>query len=514
VRPWPLPPMSCCSRLSDVVLRCACASVLFSLVLGACAKTESKPTPEPPLVLRAPAVSGSFYPSEPGALARSVDGYLAGAHRRPMQGVVALICPHAGLDYSGPVAGECYAAVRGRKFERVVVISPSHRVAFEGAALSPADGFSTPLGALRVAGETRALAAHPPFLLDAEPHRREHGLELQLPFIQRALGQPKLVPIVLGRVEPSAVAERLLALAEPGTLFVASSDLSHYHTGEEARVIDAQTIEAILSLDRRRSREIDACGQGPIAVVTELARRRGWRPELIDYRHSGDVTGDGARVVGYAAVAFVAADADQQVTKGGIMGSYSIEERTTLLRLARRALRSAVETGEARVVTEGLGGRLFERKGAFVTLTREGKLRGCIGNILPERPLVEAVIQNAESAALRDTRFARVVPEELDELEVEVSVLTVPSPLGFSTPEELLAKLRPKIDGVVLELGSRRATFLPQVWEQLPEPRQFLRRLSEKAGLSPEAYREPGLSISVYQAEAFHESELGLLPHG
>ncbi len=488
-------------------------AVLSLLMLGAsCAKSESKPVPEPPRVLRAPAVSGSFYPSEPEALARSVDGYLGRARRRPAQGVAALICPHAGLDYSGPVAAECFAAVRGRKFERVVVLSPSHRVAFFGAALSPADGFSTPLGVLSVAPEARALAASPPFLLDAEAHRREHGIELQLPFVQRVLGETKLVPIVLGRVDPVAVAERLLPLAERRTLFIASSDFSHYHSGEAARALDEGSIDAILSLDPVRIQGIDACGRGPIAVLAELARRVGWRPELIDYRHSGDITGDVARVVGYAALAFLTSEQAETETQGAKMGSYSLEEQSMLLGLARAALQTAVEKGRARVTTEGLPRRLFENKGAFVTLTRAGKLRGCIGNIMPERPLAEAVIHNAENAALRDSRFSPVVAEELEQIEVEVSVLSVPSPLGFTTPEELLTKLRPHVDGVVLDLGGRRATFLPQVWEQLPEPSSFLRRLSEKAGLSPEALRAPELQISVYQVEAFHESELGRVP--
>jgi AmmeMemoRadiSam system protein A len=142
-----------------------------------------------------------------------------------------------------------------------------------------------------------------------------------------------------------------------------------------------------------------------------------------------------------------------------------------------------------------------------VTLTIKGALRGCIGHILPHEPLYQAVIDNARSAAINDTRFPALTLEELENVHIEVSVLTKPKALQFDGPKDLLAKLRPNIDGVVLHIGGRMATFLPQVWEQLPDKVEFLNHLSTKAGCAATAWQQPGTTIETYQAEAFHEPE-------
>jgi AmmeMemoRadiSam system protein A len=187
--------------------------------------------------------------------------------------------------------------------------------------------------------------------------------------------------------------------------------------------------------------------------------------------------------------------------------SYSPETRRTLLRLARAALEQAVRQGKHLDPPADMPAGLREKKGSFVTLTKHGQLRGCIGNIYPDLPLVEAVSTNAYRAALNDPRFLPVTSEELSTISVEVSVLSVPHPLAFGSPTELLSKLRPHTDGVVLKVGLRRATFLPQVWEKLPTPSEFLDHLAAKAGLSPQAWREPGTEILIYHVDAFTESE-------
>ena len=199
---------------------------------------------------------------------------------------------------------------------------------------------------------------------------------------------------------------------------------------------------------------------------------------------------------------------------GSARESYSLEDRRTLLKLARGSLEQVVREGRVPEPPPALPPHLMADKGCFVTLTKGGALRGCIGHIFPEESLALAVIHNARSAALHDSRFTPVTPDELGQIEVEVSVLSVPRPLEFSSPEDLLAKLRPHQDGVVLTVGGRRATFLPQVWEQLPVAETFLDHLAAKAGLRPTAWREPGTRIMIYHVEAFHESELGLGERG
>ena len=197
---------------------------------------------------------------------------------------------------------------------------------------------------------------------------------------------------------------------------------------------------------------------------------------------------------------------EAQVTQGVPKPSdYSTQDRRTLVKLARTALVCAVRDGELADVPPGLPDNLLEKKGCFVTLTLGGQLRGCIGNIFPELPLAKAVVQNARSAALEDTRFSPVTPEELDKIAIEVSILSVPSLLNFTSPEELLRKLESHRDGVVLSIGKRRATFLPQVWEQLPDATEFLSHLAVKAGLTGAAWRDPETQIMTYRVEAFQE---------
>lgn len=501
--------------------------------------------------LRQPAVAGLFYPADAEQLRRELDRLLKCAVAPTTTARLrALIAPHAGYTYSGPVAASAFAALRGTTFSRVIVLAPSHFADFEGVAVTPAD-YLSPLGRLERDPLSERLAQIPPFssrpaahvfppawaragLTEERPDTYEHALEVELPFLQHALGTFRLVPLLCGRVDPSEVAAQLLAFLDDTTLLVASSDLSHYHPYEEARQRDLRCVRAICSLDTAAMRSQEACGKIPILVVMEIAKRLGWQPILLDYRNSGDTTGDRARgVVGYAAIAFYeGAKAEsalrREYTKGGrdhgvnpipdprangettptTSARLDRNEGRFLVRLARSALEEAVRHRRRLVVDPtSVPQSLREKKGCFVTLTEEGELRGCIGHIFPTEPLYLAVIDNAWAAALEDPRFPPVEPSELSHIDIEVSVLTVPRPLAFSSPEDLLAKLRPHRDGVVLKIGSAVATFLPQVWEQLPEPEPFLAHLSRKAGCPSDAWRGPHTSVMTYEVQAFHESD-------
>ncbi len=184
------------------------------------------------------------------------------------------------------------------------------------------------------------------------------------------------------------------------------------------------------------------------------------------------------------------------------------EDRTLLLSLARRSIAEAT-SGPAppEVDMTRLDAKLLEPRACFVTLTHHGQLRGCIGHITAQVPLCRAVIQNAQSAARRDHRFAPVGSDELDDLEIEISVLTEPEPVSFSSEEELLSALHPHQDGVVLQIGDHRATYLPQVWAQLPEKTRFLDSLAKKAGCQASAWRSHGVTVSIYQVESFSEAK-------
>jgi len=474
--------------------------------------------------IREPAVAGLFYPKDQATLSQTLDALLAQAKTHTIDGELrALICPHAGYPYSGPVAATAYRLLSGHDFQTVVLLAVSHYAGFASASVANADVYRTPLGDVPVSPKARELAKSNPFVLEPRclvqrppwssqashpvpppgedtPETWEHSGEVQVPFLQKTLKNFALVPVVTGEADPEKMARVLAGQVDDKTLVLASTDLSHYHPYDEARAKDKVTTDAIVNLDIDRMKSSgDACGKTPVLALMYLAKQKGWKATLLDYRNSGDTAGNKDAVVGYAAIAFYSPR--QQ--------SFIKPERKLLLDLARRSLREVVKTGKLpEVATDAYPAKFTEKKGCFVTLTERGQLRGCIGHILPQEPLYKAIMDNAQSAALHDYRFSPVRPNELDKIEIEISVLTVPEPLTFSSPDDLLNKLQPHKDGVVLQIGRRGATYLPQVWEQIPDKVQFMNSLAEKAGCPPDAWRGPGTKVLIYHVESFKESEM------
>jgi AmmeMemoRadiSam system protein B/AmmeMemoRadiSam system protein A len=491
-------------------------------LLAAAASLPTRAAEPASLKVREPAVAGLFYPQDRTELTRLLDACLAAARAEAPPGEIkALVCPHAGYVYSGPVAASAYRLLAGRSYETVIVLASSHYAAVDGASVSSADVYRTPLGDVRISAKARALAKLRPFVPEARAfvqrpdwsrqssraappvetaHTWEHSDEVQVPFLQRTLKSFELVPVVCGEVDPARAATALAPLLDERTLLIISSDLSHYHSYADARELDQRCVRAVCDLDVAAMERQEACGKTPILTVLHLARQRGWQARLLDYRNSGDTAGDKSRVVGYAAVAFYAPPAPA--------AAYSTEERRLLLDLARRTVREVTSSGRLPAATpEGVAAKLAEKKGCFVTLTKRGQLRGCIGHIIAQEPLFQAIIHNARSAALEDPRFPPVAAAETAQLEIEISVLTEPLPLFFTSPDDLLRKLQPGRDGVVLRLGNRSATYLPQVWEQIPDKATFLNSLAEKAGADAEAWRRPSTLVFTYQVESFRETD-------
>jgi len=484
-----------------------------------------------PKKVRKAAVAGLFYPRDEVKLRKAVDGYLAGAKPEPLENLRAFISPHAGFRYSGPTAAHAYKLVKGRNIRTVIVLAPSHYARFEGASIPDVEAYETPLGRIPLSLLAKKLVGTGPFQVNPEckvhrpdwwrrapkelppfgqdtPHTWEHSLEVQLPFLQRVLVEFALVPIVFGRVDPEAVARGLADRLDDRTLVVASSDLSHFHPYEVARDLDTKCIKAICSLDTDRVKQQKACGKGPILALLHIARMKGWKAKNLDYRNSGDTASrDRSSVVGYTAIGFFASGKPEEPAMKS-SPDFTFEEQGLLLDLARKTIEEVVRRGEyPKVDPASLPKKFSEPRACFVTLTRNGRLRGCIGHIFARMPLYKAVLDNAMSAALRDTRFRPVEKHEVEGLKIEVSVLTRPVPLEFTSPEDLLRKLRPNVDGVVLQVGEYRSTYLPQVWEKIPSRKDFLDSLARKAGLSPEAWKNPDAEILVYQVKAFKESE-------
>jgi AmmeMemoRadiSam system protein B/AmmeMemoRadiSam system protein A len=448
--------------------------------------------------VRPAAVAGLFYPGHQVELARDILGMLEQTREAPLVPGFpkALIVPHAGYIYSGAVAAHAFALLRPAAgiVKRVVVLGPCHRVAVRGLALPGAAGFETPLGTIPVDEEAvRAIADLPQVVSFPATHAREHSLEVQLPFLQQVLREFKLLPLVVG----SATAEEVAAVVErlwggPETLFVISSDLSHYRGYEAAREIDGRTVQAILDFRTDIDHE-QACGATPVTGFLLAAKRRGMRIELLDARNSGDTAGGRDRVVGYASFALWNG-------KGG----YDETHGRTLLGLARGAVAEALGNGQVAIPEEPW---LREKRATFVTLNQDGKLRGCIGSLQPTRALGEDVVANAANAALADRRFPPLKPDELAAIEMEVSLLSAPTLVQFADATELVAQLRPGTDGVILAADGKRGTYLPQVWGDIPDPVQFLASLRQKAGI-PADTRLTRCQVWRYQVRKWRESDL------
>ncbi len=447
--------------------------------------------------LRPAAVAGLFYPEVPAVLRKTLADLLTAAGPAASSPPKALIVPHAGYVYSGPVAARAYARLgnqRGR-IRRVVLLGPTHRVPVRGLALPAADRFATPLGevALDRVGMQR-LAGLPQVLTSAAAHQMEHSLEVQLPFLQTVLGDFALLPLAVGDATAAEVAEVLEQVwGGDETLIVISSDLSHFLPDAQARKLDRQTANAILALDPHLDHE-QACGATPVNGLLLAARRHGLHPVELDVRNSSETAGDPQRVVGYAAFAFEsAADAEQPEAD---------DKGQTLLQLARAEIASKL----GQEATPPAQSAWLQAPGAsFVTLTRQGELRGCIGTLEAHRPLERDVRENAVAAAFHDPRFTPLSRAEFTAIRVEVSLLSPTRPIEARDEAAALAALRPHVDGVVFEYGHYRSTFLPQVWEQLPEPAAFLAQLKRKAGLPMDFWSEQ-VRLSRYTVSKWKEA--------
>jgi MEMO1 family protein len=470
--------------------------------------------------VRQAAVAGAFYPADPKVLSAMINDMLAKASPAPVDGpILAAVAPHAGYPYSGPVAAWTFAALKGHKYSRVVVIAPSHFAAFDFTSVYDGDEYATPLGSIPVDKEfARKLTKMSSTMrLSDEGHAQtfsgsEHAIEVELPWLQTVLGNFELVPIVMGdqsyessRALGVALAKLIPAEKEAGdTLILASSDLSHYHAYDQAETIDHKTLHALeawdyLSMSRNfETRTWEACGGAPIVAAMIAAERMGAnKAEVLKYANSGDTSGDHSRVVGYSADLFVKAP------KGAAEEapfSLTGEEKSELLDLARKSAEYAVRTHKLYDPPAIAGETLNEEHGAFVTLTEAGALRGCIGYTSPVKPLYMTVRDTAAFAALRDPRFRPVPVSELSQLEYEISVLSL---LRRVTDIEQIKVGR---DGLLMKNADHEGLLLPQVpVDQKWDRQTFLEQTCAKAGMHTNCWKDENTDIFKFTAVVFGE---------
>lgn len=435
--------------------------------------------------IREPQLAGTWYPGDAQALGMAVDDFIAAAESlapERLDRLKAVIAPHAGYRYSGPVAGSAYAQVAaiGERISRVVLFGPSHHVGFRGLAVSGADAYRTPLGTVPIDRDAVRHLADLPFVQHMEAaHAREHSLEIHLPFLQRALGDFSLVPVVTGDASPGDVAEALAHLwGGPETLIVISTDLTHFLDYDTARRIDAATSNAITGCLPDAIGDDQACGRVGLKGLLEIGRRHTIDVDVLDLRNSGDTSGRRDQVVGYGS--WAATDVADPVTELEII---ALGHRRALRRLAEDGIRHGLTTGEEpHGPWDDTPPALTRQTASFVTLRKAGELRGCIGSAEAHRPLAQDVAVNAYKSAFHDPRFRPLDAREFGELAIEIALLSKPQPLNVTDETDLLDRLAPGVDGLILDDGQKRAIFLPAVWQTLTQPGDFVRHLKEKAG--------------------------------
>ena len=474
---------------------------------------------------RYPAVAGTFYPADKTQLQMTVRSHLDNIRDLPeIDGqIIALIVPHAGLVYSGWIAAYGYKLLENTGINRVVLCGPSHQYWFEGVSVyGPDMVWETPLGDIPCDDELcrNLLAFSKKINVVPEAHLKEHCLEVQLPYLQTVLKDLKIVPAIIGQQNPGSIrllSDALAALPfDEHTVMVASTDWQHYRPADEGRRFDSVGIACLEDLDPDRLEkalekgEVEMCGGGSTVAVVRAALAHGAdRVKILRYGDSGDISGDKNRVVSYVAAVLYKADGEQseinsdtnkddEMEKELKKYELSDEDKATLLKIARHAIEGYLTTGQ--VPPFEVAENLRLPGAAFVTLEKDEQLRGCIGHVMAVEPLYKTVANCAVQAAVSDPRFPPVKKDELEDIHIEISVLTPQQKVSA------LDEIKVGRDGLMISRGRYRGLLLPQVATDYSWNRtEFLEHTCRKAGLPSDAYKSPEAEIFKFQALIFGE---------
>lgn len=465
--------------------------------------------------LKKPNVAGQFYSNNPQTLSRRIDSFFQDA-KNPVvsKNIGVLLVPHAGYDYSGLIAAQGFKAVSRKKVKTIVILAASHHFGFDGASVYAQGHFETPLGLIAVDQEfSKQLIeqdAHTTF--DAKIFEREHSLEVEIPFIQKTFADVKIVPVLFGQpsfetVQSFAKTLNNIVAQRQDVLVVVSTDLSHFHDGKMAEKMDAGIIELVRQMrvkqvwESCQLRSLEMCGFVPVTAALLFAQQRGLTDvDVLDYTHSGYVTGDNNRVVGYVAMIFSQLQRVKGEASDKGVSALNSQQQKFLLDIARQTIEHYLTTKEILDVSSD-DDRLLMPEGAFVTLHKNDRLRGCIGNIIGRGPLLETVRDMAIAAATQDPRFSPVTKEEIKDLHIEISVLSVPR--RAKSHDEIVMGTH----GVIVRKGRQQGVFLPQVATETGWSKDvFLSELcAQKAHLPADAWKYPDTILDIFTAQVFSE---------
>jgi MEMO1 family protein len=472
---------------------------------------------------RPPAVAGQFYPADPALLRATLADLFAKAKPASVKNVVAIICPHAGYEFSGIVAASSVNQVDpDKQYDNIFIIGSSHHVAFMGGSIYNIGDYETPLGKVSVNTElaNKLIRENPVFTFNAEADKNEHSIEVEIPFLQYHMKKEfTIVPIVLGTQSPQSckkIAQALKPYLNERNLFVISTDFSHYPPYQDAIANDKRSCDAVLSnspdklqktIIENDARDIpnlatSMCGWTSVLTLLDITSSEpGIKLTPIIYMNSGDSkSGDKTQVVGYWGIAVSRTD---EPPKAGTGFNLNLKEKKTLLTIARNTITEYIEHHKTPPVDTGdFSPNLKMHSGAFVTLKENGELRGCIGRFSADEPLYRVVQEMAIAAATEDNRFPQVVEKEITKIEIEISVLSPMKKIG--SPDEIVMGR----DGIYIKKGWHSGTFLPQVATETGWTREeFLGHCSrDKAGIGWEGWRDA--ELYTYQAAVFSESSI------
>lgn len=421
--------------------------------------------------------AGTFYPDDKTILENLIKSYEI---IEPKYYSRAVIVPHAGYIYSGKLGAEGIQHIKP-DIKNVFIFAPSHYERLYGCAICDYDEFETPLGNIQVNKElVQETAKLCDCNIENKAFEKEHSIEVQLPFIKYFLPDAKIVPILYGCENFKNLCETLEHFWEnPDNAFIISSDLSHFYPEKEASKIDNYTARMIEENNLSNFEQDQACGAVGICGLIEFAKKKNFSLIRVGLTNSAASTGDSSRVVGYGSWFLYEGEKNNYIKK-----YYS----NFLQKICKDSIISGLQIGQPKIQSHDC---VFEEYGAsFVTLELDGILRGCIGSIIAHKPLIKDLIHNAHAAAFSDPRFPPLTLNEYNKISIQVSLLSKPERIEFRTEKELLEKLTPQTDGLIIRDGNFQAVFLPDVWEQLPDKKEFLEQLKLKAGLPKNYFSE------------------------
>ncbi len=430
--------------------------------------------------IKSPSVAGTFYPADKEELNSIISNFKQNLKTECKYSSRAVIVPHAGLVYSGQLAFDTLS-ILDKNIKTLFIFAPTHRVGFPGLCLSSYDEWETPLGNIEINQEINQ-ELNENFFLDYfdEAFAEEHAIEIQLPLIQSIFNNINIVPILVGQADINSVLEIIMNYWNNKDIgFVISSDLSHFLEDKDARKIDLITAEMIESGNISQFSYKQACGAIGVCALTAFASSQKYSLIRNGLINSSIATGDKSRVVGYGGWFLYEGEVNEYLKK-----YYSEEIKS----LCKEAIVSKLED---RIINNIDLPSVFEEKMAcFVTLEKQNNLRGCIGSIIAHQSLKEDLIHNARAAAFNDPRFNPLDMSEIEYLSIAISLLSAPSKMNFKNEEDLLNQIVPFKDGIIIKDKGYQAVYLPSVWDQLPDKKQFLNSLKLKAGMSADYFSE------------------------